>query len=586
MKVFLVRNTVLALLLLISFLTFTPARSDGIKIEWTPPALFTDEATLVVQNAKHYPQVLKIDLFNDDNRNEPVANALVTLPPNSKITERIKPIAGKTIKQSVYWYYVRGIGDFTKSEDANGYKIPFASDIQALICQYPHGNDPAIDFCVPKGTSVRAAKAGTVIWTVDEHGDGGPDIKFAGKANLVEVVHDDGSRALYAHLQKGTITVKAGDVVFAGDIIGEVGISGQTSGPHLHFHVVKLNQSMQDTFIEPKFTTSDGKPLFFKRQYTVSQNTSTQGFQERPSSEAFKATARESNSSAQTVGELDQETFICESLKDQPMCGSTTKLVIKGNVLHEIKGEKTWASFYRDETDTSAKIRFLGLDQARGIYLKIEQHDTDKYTAFWAWKARSYSQTVWTLIPGTFSRVNETADKSPTVSRDKEQTLCGQGLATENEKALDCLRKNQAAKAIVHLINHTKKSPNDGLALARLATAYTGLGRHDEAIVAYKNALAKNWISYDFAAHYSNSLFAVGNREEAVKWGYRSIKLAPDCLTCRSDLATKLKDLGRSAEALKLLTDYNESQKSKGKKEHFQGLIMLLEDEAASQKNR
>jgi len=444
-------------LLLLGALASTPVKSDGIKIEWTPPALFTNQATLVVHNAKHYPQVLKIDLFNSDNRNEPVAQALISVPSNSRITERIKPLDGKAIKQSVYWYYVRGIGDFTKSADANGYRIPFASDVQTLICQYPHGNDPAIDFCVPKGTNVLAAKAGTVIWTVDEHGDGGPDSKFYGKANLVEVVHEDGSKALYTHLQKDSIKVKAGDVVFAGDIIGKVGLSGQTSGPHLHFHVVKLNQSMQDIFIDPNFTTSEGKPLVFKQSYTVSQNLSTAPIEDRPSS-------------AMT--------------KDQP----------------------------------------------------------------------------------------------------KQQALCGQGSATENEKALDCLRKNQLDQAIIHLIAHTKKNPNDALALARLAAQYTHTGRHEEAIPAYKNALAKNWISYDFAAHYSNSLYAVGNREEALKWGYRSIKLAPDCLTCRSDLATKLKDLGRSVEALKLLTEYNESQKAKGKNEHFQGLIMLLEDEAASQK--
>ena len=44
--------------------------------------------------------------------------------------------------------------------------------------------------------------------------------------------------AFYAHLQKGSVTVKPGDKVKRGQVIGRLGNSGNTSAPHLHFHIV------------------------------------------------------------------------------------------------------------------------------------------------------------------------------------------------------------------------------------------------------------------------------------------------------------------------------------------------------------
>lgn len=50
-----------------------------------------------------------------------------------------------------------------------------------------------------------------------------------------------GFSALYAHLQPGSLKVKQGDAVKKGDVIALLGNSGNTTGPHLHFHVIKGN---------------------------------------------------------------------------------------------------------------------------------------------------------------------------------------------------------------------------------------------------------------------------------------------------------------------------------------------------------
>ena len=88
---------------------------------------------------------------------------------------------------------------------------------------YAHYHN-GIDLAARLGTPVHAAAAGTVT--------------FAGKqsdgAVIVKIRHDDGHVTLYGHLDP-SLDVKVGDLVTAGETIGEVGLTGVTTGPHLHF---------------------------------------------------------------------------------------------------------------------------------------------------------------------------------------------------------------------------------------------------------------------------------------------------------------------------------------------------------------
>ena len=54
-----------------------------------------------------------------------------------------------------------------------------------------------------------------------------------------------GSRyAFYAHFRKGSIPVKVGDRVKRGDLLGKLGNSGNSSAPHLHFHISDANSPL------------------------------------------------------------------------------------------------------------------------------------------------------------------------------------------------------------------------------------------------------------------------------------------------------------------------------------------------------
>ena len=75
------------------------------------------------------------------------------------------------------------------------------------------------------GTPVSAAAGGVVV-TSEPHSDYG---------NIVEVDHGNGLISRYAHLSRSL--VKPGDVVLKGQQIAEVGTTGRSTGPHLHFEV-------------------------------------------------------------------------------------------------------------------------------------------------------------------------------------------------------------------------------------------------------------------------------------------------------------------------------------------------------------
>ena len=106
-------------------------------------------------------------------------------------------------------------------------------------------NRYAIDLVVAEGTPVLAARNGVVIQTESSFSAAGRNReKFAGRANLIRILHDDGSMALYAHLREDGALVRPGQRVALGQWIGYTGNTGFSSGPHLHF-AVQANTGMR-----------------------------------------------------------------------------------------------------------------------------------------------------------------------------------------------------------------------------------------------------------------------------------------------------------------------------------------------------
>ncbi|NDD27628.1 MAG: M23 family metallopeptidase [Proteobacteria bacterium] len=126
------------------------------------------------------------------------------------------------------------------------YRLPFAAGQRFKVLQgfdgtfSHHGAQRyAVDFQMPRGTEVRAARDGEVVYTIDRYTRSAPDPALAPFTNEVIVRHSDGSCAEYVHLQRGGVNVRAGDRVRAGDVLGRSGDVGYASEPHLHFMVFR-----------------------------------------------------------------------------------------------------------------------------------------------------------------------------------------------------------------------------------------------------------------------------------------------------------------------------------------------------------
>lgn len=106
-------------------------------------------------------------------------------------------------------------------------------------------NQYAVDLVVDEGTPVLAARGGVVMQVESGFDRAGLDRqKYAERANLIRILHDDGSMAVYAHLRENGVYVRVGDRVGLGQVIGASGNTGFSSGPHLHF-CVQVNRGMR-----------------------------------------------------------------------------------------------------------------------------------------------------------------------------------------------------------------------------------------------------------------------------------------------------------------------------------------------------
>lgn len=86
-------------------------------------------------------------------------------------------------------------------------------------------NHTGTDFAAPIGTPIRSVMKGKVIFA-----------DWAGAyGRQVQVEHADGTVTWYNHMSK--FSVEVGETVYAGDQVGAVGVTGNTTGPHLHFEV-------------------------------------------------------------------------------------------------------------------------------------------------------------------------------------------------------------------------------------------------------------------------------------------------------------------------------------------------------------
>ena len=162
----------------------------------------------------------------------------------------------------IFFYYSTSV---TKNIDTYKYTLPFNKENTFRVVQgygglFSHRHIAALDFEMPIGTSVYAARGGIIYNYKDDSDEGGPFSKYKNKANYLIIQHDDGSFGCYWHLKKNGVLIKTG-YIQEGMQIGFSGATGQVLRPHLHFSVKRILNYQVNSFVKTKFKTSKGLTL-------------------------------------------------------------------------------------------------------------------------------------------------------------------------------------------------------------------------------------------------------------------------------------------------------------------------------------
>jgi murein DD-endopeptidase MepM/ murein hydrolase activator NlpD len=102
--------------------------------------------------------------------------------------------------------------------------MPVAGEHSSGFGHRGRGFHPGVDIRAPHGTPVRAAAGGTVVYAG----------RYYAYGTIIDIEHRDGSIGRYAHLSRVAPIVRQGGVVMPGEVIGNVGRTGRTTGAHLH----------------------------------------------------------------------------------------------------------------------------------------------------------------------------------------------------------------------------------------------------------------------------------------------------------------------------------------------------------------
>lgn len=150
-----------------------------------------------------------------------------------------------------------------------------------------------VDWAAPVGTPVEAAFDGEISF----QGDGG------GYGNLVKISHANGRETRYAHMQKFAIASGVGTKVKAGDVIGYIGTTGLSTGPHLHFELYQNGEA-----IDPLGTVTTAAVYDAGNSGDVAVETLTERIVHVES--GGSARAKNPNSSATGAGQFITKTWI------------------------------------------------------------------------------------------------------------------------------------------------------------------------------------------------------------------------------------------------------------------------------------
>jgi hypothetical protein len=233
---------------------------------WSPVRLFTLPEAFDLRLDFRTPQALAVDsavvAVTVANATGAQAEQIVRIPIQyyQQKTSLLLPFRGRGVVGQ----------DWITNGGHGGFWNAFAVDLRGLDRNYAEQKNDANEnsSAAGWGRELRAPAAGTIVYARNDVPDNprpdtitymaqhDPIMAFLG--NSVVIDHGSSEFSVMMHMQLGSVTVRAGERVAAGQVVGRLGNSGDTFGPHVHYQLQSGPQVFRDQPLPFKFQDVEG----------------------------------------------------------------------------------------------------------------------------------------------------------------------------------------------------------------------------------------------------------------------------------------------------------------------------------------
>ncbi|MBT8136296.1 MAG: M23 family metallopeptidase [Gammaproteobacteria bacterium] len=243
--------------------------ADYCSLDWVclrPTDHDDGRADFLVENLREYPVTVSVRVRSRNLRADGPNPVTVTVPANDSVVamrmQKVLPHRDTWYRYNFDWT----VGDQDAvHDDSVVYRLPYPHGkrfgiLQGYGSRFSHTGLEyyTVDFNMPEGSPVHAARGGVVARVVEEHDIGCWEDGCGKYANFIVVLHDDSTTGEYYHLKKDGALVEPGERVKAGQLIGLSGNTGHTTLPHLHFGVYRAASWGSTQSIPVRFQTTGG----------------------------------------------------------------------------------------------------------------------------------------------------------------------------------------------------------------------------------------------------------------------------------------------------------------------------------------
>ncbi len=242
-------------LLFALFLLSSPLLVNAQMGEWlqlNEEELGDGRIRLVGKNVGYAPLTVSLDFRELKNFETNVKLPhMFVVEPGEDFQNILELTPSKASRMGAYEYqfgFYLGNALKTDYDEDHEYLLPFPAK-KSYYCgqgyngRFSHSGMYCLDFDMPVGSDVSAARGGVVVDIKEDSNRGCKSSKCQQDGNYVLIYHDDGTFGNYVHLKYNGAKVKLGDKVEAGQVIASSGNTGWSSGPHLHFEVYRSDNN-------------------------------------------------------------------------------------------------------------------------------------------------------------------------------------------------------------------------------------------------------------------------------------------------------------------------------------------------------